>query len=112
MGIKRRGFLKLLGVTGITLAIGDHAVAATKIDKDVEFNGILYDATRCKGCRGCEFDCAEAHNLPTPLPAKDIPAIRKTNENCNTVVNTYETEKGKVFIKRPHIPIVFLEHLK
>ena len=100
MGIQRRGFLKLLGVTGITLAIGEKVTATPKSETDVEFNGILYDATRCKGCRGCEFDCADAHGLPAPLPSKEIAAIRKTNETCNTVVNTYETEKGKVFIKR------------
>ena len=100
MGLQRRNFLKLLGVTGLTLAIGENVAVASKSTNDVEFNGILYDGTRCKGCRGCEFDCAEAHNLPEPLPSKEIPAIRKTNENCNTVINTYETAKGKVFIKR------------
>ncbi|MEI8049689.1 MAG: 4Fe-4S dicluster domain-containing protein [Bacteroidota bacterium] len=98
MGIKRRNFLKLLGVTGVTLAIGENASAAPKSDDNMEFNGILYDSTRCKGCRGCEFDCAEAHNLP--MPPKDVPAIRKTDETCNSVINTYETQKGKVFIKR------------
>src|SRR5512133_2250459 len=101
MGIKRRGFLKLLGVTGMTLAFGENVGAKPDNDvKDVEFNGILYDATRCKGCRGCEFDCAEAHNLPEPKPTKEIAAIRKTDETCNTVVNTYKTEKGEVHIKR------------
>lgn len=98
MSIKRRDFFKLLGVTGMTLAIGEKAVAAPKNDNTGEFYGILYDSTRCKGCRGCEFDCAEAHNLPTPV--KDVPAIRKTDETCNSVINTYETDKGKVFIKR------------
>ena len=98
MGIERRDFLKLLGVTGMTLAVGNKASGTPKEEKNVEFNGILYDSTRCKGCRGCEFDCAEAHNLPTPQ--KDAPLIRETNETCNSVINTYETEKGKVFIKR------------
>lgn len=98
MGLERRDFLKLLGVTGITLAVGNEASGTPKEEKNVEFNGILYDSTRCKGCRGCEFDCAEAHNLPTPQ--KDVPLIREPNETCNSVINTYETEKGKVFIKR------------
>jgi len=98
MSLKRRDFLKLLGVTGITLAVGEKASALPKNSNNEEFNGILYDSTRCKGCRGCEFDCADAHNLP--MPPKDVPAIRKTNETCNSVINTYETEKGKVFIKR------------
>ncbi|MEI7500315.1 MAG: 4Fe-4S dicluster domain-containing protein [Bacteroidota bacterium] len=100
MSINRRGFFKLLGVTGMTLAIGKDAVAAPGIKNNVEFYGILYDATRCKGCRGCEYDCALAHELPEPLPNKEIAAVRKTTDTCNTVVNTYKTAKGDVFVKR------------
>ena len=98
MGLKRRDFLKVLGVTGITLAIGENKAADTEKDISIEFMGVLYDATRCKGCRGCEYDCADAHGLPVPVA--EVPAIRKTDETCNSVVNTYETEKGKVFLKR------------
>jgi len=100
MGIDRRHFLKLLGVTGMTLAIGKETLAGSKGKNEVEFYGMLYDATRCKGCRGCEYDCAEAHGFPEPVPSNEIPAIRTTNETCNTVVNTYKTSKGEVFIKR------------
>jgi len=101
MGLNRRGFFKLLGVTGITLAVGKDAVAAPRgKNNDVEFYGILYDAARCKGCRGCEFDCADAHGLPEPLPTKEIQANRKTSDTCNTVINSYKTSKGEVFSKR------------
>jgi Fe-S-cluster-containing dehydrogenase component len=97
MEIRRRDFLKVLGITGMTLAAGENLAAAPK-KGIVEFKGILYDSTKCKGCRGCEFDCADVHGLPTP-PA-EVPAIRKTSERANSVINTYETEKGKVFVKR------------
>ncbi|MCX6306838.1 MAG: 4Fe-4S dicluster domain-containing protein [Bacteroidetes bacterium] len=100
MSLNRRGFFKLLGVTGMTLAIGKNSVASPDSKNTVEFYGILYDATRCKGCRGCEFDCAEAHGFPEPLPTKKIATVRKTDESCNTVVNTYKTSKGEVFCKR------------
>ena len=100
MGINRRGFFKLLGVAGATLAIGKEAVASTNETNRVEFYGILHDAARCKGCRGCEFDCADAHNLPVPLPSAQITAVRKTDETRNTVVNTYKTTKGEVYSKR------------
>ena len=98
MGINRRSFFKLLGVAGATLAIGSEASAASKSKYKTEFYGILHDGTRCVGCRGCEFDCAEAHGLPEPV--KDVPAVRTTDETRNTVINTYETAKKKVFIKR------------
>jgi Fe-S-cluster-containing dehydrogenase component len=84
----------------MTLALGREAVASSGGKSDVEFYGVLYDSSRCKGCRGCEYDCEVAHNLPEPLPSNKIPAIRKTDETCNTVVNTCKTSKGEVFIKR------------
>ena len=93
MGLKRRDFLKLLGVTGMTLAVGENKAASSKSDNNVEFNGILYDSTKCKGCRGCEFDCADAHNLP--MPPEDVPAIRKTSETsklCNKYIRNGERE--------------------
>ncbi len=100
MGLKRRGFLKLLGVTGMALAVGDSSAAEPIGDNDVEFNGILYDSTRCVDCRTCEEVCAESHKLPAPKPLDQIAAVRKTDETCNTVVNTYQTKKGEVYIKR------------
>ena len=71
MGLNRRGFFKLLGITGMTLAIGKETIASSGSKRGVEFYGVLYDAARCKGCRGCEFDCAEAHGLKEPLPTKN-----------------------------------------
>jgi formate dehydrogenase iron-sulfur subunit len=98
MSIKRRSFLKLLGATGMAVAIGKSAVALPSSESDLEFSGVLYDSTRCVGCRTCEYECAKAHGLPEP-PA-DIKAVRQTDETCNTVVNTFKTDKGEVFIKR------------
>lgn len=100
MGLNRRNFFKVLGVSGMTLAIGREAAASSGSDNGVEFYGILYDSARCKGCRGCEFDCATAHAFPDPPPSKEIAAVRTTDATCNTVVNTYKTSKGEVFIKR------------
>ncbi len=98
MSINRRGFFCLLGATGITLAIGKNTFASSKGKSDVEFFGVLYDSTRCVGCRTCEYECAAAHGLPEPL--SEVEPIRKTNETCNTVVNTFQTTKGEVYIKR------------
>lgn len=98
MSINRRGFFGLLGATGITLAIGKNTLASSKDISNVEFSGVLYDSTRCVGCRTCEYECAAAHGLPEPL--SEVEPIRKTNETCNTVVNTFQTTKGEVYIKR------------
>lgn len=85
-----------LGATGMALAVGKKTMASTK--SKVEFMGVLYDSTRCVGCRTCEYECAAAHGLPTPKD--EIEAVRKTDETCNTVVNTFQTSKGEVYVKR------------
>jgi len=99
MDIHRRNFFKVMGITGISLTIGTELNASPKIKSDKEFKGVLYDSTRCKGCRGCEYDCADANNLAEPIPAKDIKGLRKPDETRRTVVNEYTTSNGKVFVK-------------
>jgi Fe-S-cluster-containing dehydrogenase component len=98
MGINRRGFFSALGATGLALAVGKKTEASPQLSSNVEFFGILYDSTRCLGCRTCEYECASAHGLPEP--ASEVDAVRVTNETCNTVVNTFQTTKGEVYVKR------------
>lgn len=98
MGINRRGFFSALGATGLALAIGKKTAASPQVTSNVEFFGILYDSTRCVGCRTCEYECAAAHGLPEP--ASEVDAVRTTNESCNTVVNTFQSSKGEVYVKR------------
>ena len=98
MGLTRRNFFRLIGVAGATLAVGTETRASSTGRNRIEFYGILHDSTRCKGCRGCEFDCAEAHGLPEPV--KTVPEVRKTDVTRNTVINTFHTSKGTVYIKR------------
>lgn len=96
MGINRRGFFVAVGATGLAMLADKKSVASTK--NEVEFSGILYDSTRCVGCRTCEYECAAAHGLPEP--PSDVETNRATDEKCNTVVNTFQTSKGEVFVKR------------
>ena len=96
MGINRRFFLGLMGTTSQTVAFGKKAFS--KSESKLEFNAILYDSTRCVGCRTCEYECAASHGFPEP--AADVEPVRTTNENCNTVVNTFQTSKGEMYIKR------------
>jgi len=102
MSIDRRDFFKMMGVTGVTLVTGNRLSAASSPGENKEFFGILYDSTRCAGCQGCEFACAEAHGLPAPS-FEDLPVAgteRKADETRRTVVNAYQTSKGEIYIKR------------
>jgi len=99
MGLDRRNFLKTLGVVGTTLAVGKGFGAPKGNKSDIEFRGILYDSTRCLGCRACERLCAKVHGLPEPEKPKEG-EIRKTDENKRSVINAYNTSKGEVFVKK------------
>lgn len=93
MSLKRREFIKTLFIAGSTTLIGKKLFSAKPADNDTEFYGILYDATRCACCQGCEFACAEANNLPEPTDVATVEEKRKTSTQQRTVVNIYETTK-------------------
>ncbi|MCX6232820.1 MAG: 4Fe-4S dicluster domain-containing protein [Bacteroidetes bacterium] len=100
MSFDRRNFIKTLGVAGITLMAADTFGTIKKDNKgNVEFYGMLYDSTRCVGCQTCETVCAESHGLPAPVGVPKSGVIRKTDELHRTVVNSFKTSKGDVFIK-------------
>lgn len=99
MDLHRRDFFKLVGATGLSLATGQALGENSGSQSLNEFHGVLYDAARCKGCRGCEYDCADANELPVPIATKDIKGQRTPDEKCRTVVNEFNTSKGKVFCK-------------
>jgi Fe-S-cluster-containing dehydrogenase component len=99
MDINRRSFFKTLGVTGATLALGTKPAAGATDDEKTEFQGLLYDSTRCIGCRVCEIVCAETHKLPEPKVKPKIGLLRKNSETQRTVINKFATSKGEVFGK-------------
>ena len=100
MRIDRRNFFRVLGLTGASLAIGRELNAAPINENEIEFNGILYDSTRCVGCQSCEYACAKANGLPEPTDSPEIGMLRTTNESRRSVINGYNTSKGEVYVKR------------
>jgi formate dehydrogenase iron-sulfur subunit len=100
MNSDRRNFFRIMGVAGLTLAVGKDLKAGSSKRDTTEFHGVLYDSTRCVGCRQCENTCAEAHNLPQPTDELVTGVVRKTSETQRTVVNLYATSKGEVPIKK------------
>ena len=92
----RRGFLKTLGVAGATVACPRTTRAAAPAG-GAEPYGVLVDTTRCVGCNTCTYSCAEANGLPEP---QDPESVKKTTTDQWTVVNSYSTAKGDVYVKR------------
>lgn len=96
--MQRRRFLGLVGAAGVSLAASGKAKAANK-----EFSGypgshaVLFDATRCIGCRNCEAGCQKVNDLPMPeKPFDDLSVLdqkRRTHADNFTVVNKYDVGK-------------------
>ena len=101
MSIGRRNFLKALGLAGATLIAGkSFAKGSSEETSPIEFKAILYDSTRCIGCRACEKACAKAHNLPEPQDELKVDVLRKTSEKQRAVINKFTTSKGEVFVRK------------
>jgi Fe-S-cluster-containing dehydrogenase component len=103
--MKRRQFLGLLGAAGITATLGTAAQAASghTFDGYPNAKGVLFDATRCIGCRKCEAACNKVNKLPAPAkPFDDLKVLdkeRRTDAKTFTVVNKYAGKKGPAFRK-------------
>ena len=105
----RRNFLKIIGSGAASAATGNLLTPGRTFAKDTptvkEFYGILVDTTRCIGCRRCEKACAEANGLPVPdisesKNADVLKTKRKTTDTEYTIINSYDTEKGKFFVPK------------
>jgi formate dehydrogenase iron-sulfur subunit len=100
--MRRRDVLKTLCAAGASVLVGRnlHAQEAGSGDPDRKVMGVLVDTTKCLGCRLCERACAETHGMPAPENEVDLFEERSTSPDRLTVVNAYETERGRVTVKR------------
>ena len=106
--MKRRTFLGLLGAAGATAVAGPASAAGGHTFEGYPNSmGVLFDATRCIGCRQCEQGCSTINNLEKPeKPLSDLKVLdtkRRTHAEVYTVVNKYTPEalggKSPVFSK-------------
>jgi len=93
--MNRRTFLGLLGAAGVSLGASSasHAASAADVKGLPDSGAVLFDATRCIGCRKCEEACNAVNELPKPAaPFSDLKVLdtaRRTSDAAFTVVNTY-----------------------
>jgi Fe-S-cluster-containing dehydrogenase component len=100
MSITRRKFLGWLGAAGFGTAMGTAAQAASNkhFIGYPQSNGVLFDNTRCIGCRKCEEGCNKVNELPAPdRPFSDLSVLdakRRTTAKAYTIVNRYDKLSG------------------
>ena len=94
--MRRRKFLALMGVAGAGLALGKTPAQAAS---NAHFEGypdgmaVLFDATRCIGCRKCEAGCNKVNKLPAPAkPFDDLKVL--DSERRTTAKATQERPGG------------------
>jgi formate dehydrogenase iron-sulfur subunit len=96
----RRTFLGLLGAVGMSAAAGQTAQAAgtRHFEGHPGSFGVLFDASRCIGCRSCEAGCNKVNGLPAPAkPFDDLSVLddkRRTDAKTYTIVNRYDQVAG------------------
>jgi len=103
--MKRRSFLGLMGVAGASLVPAGKAQAASKDFTGYPGSqGVLFDATRCIGCRKCEKACNEVNDLPQPeVPFDNLEVLdtrRRTHADTYTVVNKYQVGGSVAYRKQ------------
>ena len=106
MSITRRKFLGWLGAATAGTTLGKTASAASNkhFDGYPKSMGVLFDNTRCIGCRKCEEGCNSVNELPAPdLPFDDLSLLetkRRTTPKDYTIVNRFDTVSN-VNVKGP-----------
>ena len=113
MSISRRKFLGWLGAAGLGTAISGTANSASNksFSGYPQSNGVLFDSTRCIGCRKCEEGCNKVNELPEPDEAfSDLSVLeneRRTTAKTYTVVNRYD---GSDSANGPHYRKIQCNH--
>jgi len=105
MDIKRRNFLKAVaGSGGLVALTGASDVLASHTAKTLgdDALGLLYDNTKCIGCKACVYACKEVNGLPPEHTSPDklwddpIDLSAKTRN----IIKLYREGDKSYFIKR------------
>ncbi len=101
MPISRRDFLKVAGagLGGVALLSTPMPVSSKSIDAENHVS-MLYDATKCVGCRACQTACKERSNLPKETDAQGLYEMpQDLSAYTWTMIKVYKTEDEMSFVK-------------
>ena len=89
MPISRRTALKGFAVAGASMAVPKRLQASSDPGSTDQLVSVLYDSTRCVGCKNCVRGCWEANGCGTPEEA-----ISDLSPDVLSILNRYECADG------------------
>lgn len=99
----RRSFLKYAGSGAIIATSATPAAARGNLEVSDDAVGMLFDATRCIGCRACVSSCKDINGKPPELLSEsDAQWDSATDLSADTlnIIKAYKDEGEMSFVKR------------
>jgi formate dehydrogenase iron-sulfur subunit len=103
MSTDRRAFFKNIAAAATLTALPVTALAREKRKASSDAVGLLYDATKCIGCKACVVACKEANDMPADTRGYgeglyDSPD--SLNEYTKNVIQLYKDDGEESFVKK------------
>ena len=103
MATDRRGFLKGFAAAATLTVLPSAAEARTRKAAHPDAVGLLYDTTKCIGCKACVVACKEANNLPADTDGYGgglYDAPDSLNQYTKNVIQLYKDGDEQSFVKK------------
>ncbi len=101
MTVNRRNFFKVLGVTGVALAVGKEFRSTPQNQKIISNFQVFYTIQpNVPDARHVNLPVQRQTGLPAPVGTIEAGVVRKTDESHRTVVNAFNSSKGEVYLKK------------
>ncbi|HSJ10398.1 MAG TPA: hydrogenase 2 operon protein HybA [Longimicrobiales bacterium] len=101
MSLDRREALKVLATAGAAAAASPSAATAARPRRTAPDDavGMLYDATRCIGCKACMVACKEANGLGYDDPGARWDAPVDLSGSTKTVIKYFDDGENSSYMK-------------
>jgi len=109
MEANRRSFLKGCAAAAAMTAVPATALARERRTASADSVGLLYDATKCIGCKSCSVACKEANGLTadgTEFGGGLYDAPTSLNERTKSVIQLVRDEGQSAYVKKQCIHCV------
>lgn len=103
MSTDRRAFFKNIAAAATLTALPTAALAREKKKAPSDAVGLLYDATKCIGCKACVVACKAVNNLPADTEGYgkglyDAPA--SLNQYTKNIIQLYKDGDEQSYVKK------------